>query len=135
MIEQTTALTNVAVQSVQTQGGYDQSITVVALTGASGIGASAGASGQTGAPTVTLATTAANAWVYAVGNDWDKAIARTPGAGQTMVHQWVDTPTGDTMWVQRLNGAVVAPGTTVTINDTAPTMDQWNLTAVEIRPN
>jgi len=127
-------LSNVTVQSVPLQANYDQSLTVVALTGASGVGASNGANAASGAPSVTLTTTAANAWVFGVGNDWDRAVARTLGTGQTMVHQWVDTGAGDTFWVQRLSNAVTAAGTVATINDTAPTADRWNLTAVEVIP-
>ncbi len=128
------ALTNVTVQSLPAQSGYDQSLTVLALTGASGVGASAGASAASGAPSVTLTTTGSKAWVFGVGNDWDGAVARTLGTGQTMVHQWVDTPVGDTFWVQQLSNAVAAAGTAVTISDTAPTTNRWNLTAVEVVP-
>src|SRR5207245_1203663 len=75
-------LTNVTVTS--TLGlitAYDQSLTVVAFKGASGVGASGTASAATGAPTVTLTTTKARSWVFGVGNDWDRAVARTVGAG------------------------------------------------------
>ncbi len=129
-----TVLSNVTVQSVQSKTTYDQSLTVVALTGASGVGASAGASARSGAPSVSLTTTKANAWVFGVGNDWDNAIGRTLGTAQTLVHQWVDTGVGDTFWAQRLLTGVAAAGTTVTLNDTAPTTDRWNLTAVEVWP-
>jgi uncharacterized repeat protein (TIGR01451 family) len=66
-----------------------------------------------------------------VGNDWDNAIARTPGAGQNLVHQDF-APVGDTYWVQRQTAATVSSGTPVTINDTAPTGDQYNLSIVEV---
>ena len=49
-----------------------------------------------------------------------------------MLNQVVDTGVGDTFWSQCQIGGVAAPGTVVTINDTAPTNDQWNFTAVEI---
>jgi hypothetical protein len=78
-------------------------------------------------------TTRNNSWVFAVGNDFDNAIARVPGAGQTIVHQYL-TPTGDTYWVQMLNGATPVAGTSVTLNDTAPTSDRFNLTLVEVLP-
>ncbi|MGZ4970969.1 MAG: hypothetical protein ACXV7H_15765, partial [Methylobacter sp.] len=100
--------------------------------GAAGVGASAGASARTGASSVSLVTTAANSLVYAAGNDWDTAIARSLGTGQTLVHQWVDTATGDTFWSQRMTDPVAAAGTTVTLNTTAPTTGRWNLTAVEL---
>jgi hypothetical protein len=130
----TSALSNVTVQSVQAQANYDQSLTVVALMGANGVGANSGASAASGAPSVALTTTVPNAWVFGVGNDWDNSVGRTLGADQTMVHQWVDTGVGDTFWVQRLNNAIAAAGTAVTINDTAPITDRWNLTAVEVVP-
>ena len=42
---------------------------------------------------------------------------------------------GDTFWVQRQTSpGTAAPGTPVTINDTAPTGDRWNLSTVEILP-
>jgi hypothetical protein len=106
----------------------------VALGGTNGsaaIGATASGSGPSGGPTATLVTTRANSIVIGVGNDWDNAIARTPGAGQTIVHQYLAT-VGDTFWVQRMTNPVAAAGTSVTINDTAPTGDQYNLTICEI---
>ena len=39
---------------------------------------------------------------------------------------------GDTFWVQRTTNPVGATGTVVTINDTAPTADRYNLTLCEI---
>jgi hypothetical protein len=127
-------LTNVTVQSVQSVSGFRQSLTVVAFRGASGVGTSVAANGATGAPSVTLVTTRSNALVYGVGNDWDRAVARTLGANQTMVHQVVDTAVGDTFWVQNRNGTLSAAGTSVQLNDTAPTTDRWNFVGVEIVP-
>jgi hypothetical protein len=69
--------------------------------------------------------------VIGVGNDWDNGIARTVGNGQTMVHQYL-AAVGDTFWVQRVTSPVAASGTVVTINDTAPTADRYNLTICEI---
>ena len=86
-----------------------------------------------GAPTATLVTTRNNSWVFGVGNDFDNAIARTMGAGQTLVHQYLP-PVGDTYWVQRTINPTPLAGTSVTINDTAPTADRSNLTICEIRP-
>jgi hypothetical protein len=93
-------LTSATVTSTQATPGYDQSLTVVAIRGASRIGATAGANGASGAPTVTVTTTAGRSWVFGVGNDWDQAIARTLGPGQTMLHQWVDSTHNNTFWVQ-----------------------------------
>ena len=125
-------LTNVSVTSTLSAGTYAQSLTVVAFRGASGIGATGTANAASGAPTVNLTTTRAGSWVFVVVNDWDRATARTVGAGQSMVHQWVDTSTGDTYWTQSRTAPTPASGTVVAISDTAPTADRWNLTSVEV---
>jgi hypothetical protein len=127
------ALTNVTVTSTQLVGGFRQVLSVVAVGNSSGAGASASNSAATGAPAVQLTTTRANSLVCAAGNDWDSAVARNFPATQTMLNQVVDTSVGDTFWVQCQIASVPASGTLVTINDTAPTNDQWNYTAVEIK--
>jgi hypothetical protein len=71
--------------------------------------------------------------VWAIGDDWDNGIARTPGPGQTLADQFL-SPSGDTFWVQRRPEPTPVAGTTVTINDTAPTTDRWNLALVEVPP-
>jgi len=128
-------LTNATVTATRATGSYAGSITVVALSGAdlTAAVASAGASAATGAPSVTVTTTRAGSWVWGVGNDWDRATARTVGSGQTKVDEYL-APVGDTLWVQRQNAAAPLPGTAVTLNDTAPTTDRWNLAAVEVLP-
>jgi hypothetical protein len=74
-------------------------------------------------PAVSLTTKGSGSWVVGVGNDYDNAIGRTPGSGQVV---------GDTYWVQRQTAATPASGTTVMINDTAPTTDRYNLTICEV---
>ena len=101
--------------------------------GSGAIGATKSASANPGAPTATLTTTRAGSWVFGVGNDWDNAIARTLGGNQTMVHQFLSS-VGDTYWVQRTTSPTPTSGTSVTINDTAPTGDRYNLSLVEVRP-
>jgi hypothetical protein len=127
-------LTGATVTATQGKAGYNQSLTVVAFAGASGVGASATANAKTGAPTVSLTSTVAGSLVYGAGNDYDRAVARTPGAGQAIVHQWLDTAIGDSYWVQNRTAAISAPMTTATISDSAPTNDSWNLAAVEVVP-
>jgi hypothetical protein len=106
-------------------------MTVIAFTNASGPGVVGQASAPSGAPDIFLPGVTAGNWVFATGNDWDRATARTPVAGQVLVHQRVDTGVGDTFWVQ----STIAPSTAnalVDIHDSAPTNDQWNYVAVEI---
>jgi hypothetical protein len=125
-------LTSATVTSTPLRGGYDQDLTVIAMEGTTGVGASANASGPSGAPSVKLTTSAPTSLVFAVGNDWDRAVSRTLPEGWVSLEQWVDSKTGDTFWSQYTNQPVPIAGTQVTVGDTAPTGDQWNLVAVEL---
>lgn len=70
-------------------------------------------------------TTRNGSWVVRVGNDFDCATART----------WQNlAATGDTYWAQRQTNPTPSSDTTVTINDTAPAGDHFNLSICEIRP-
>src|SRR5262249_11319761 len=117
------------------------SITVLSFTGvdttgtggSGAIGATKSASASTGAPTAGVTTTRNSSWVFGVWGDFDKATARTPGAGQSLVQQYL-TAAGDTYWVQKQNSTTPLSGTSVTINDTAPTTDRYNLSIVEVLP-
>jgi hypothetical protein len=101
--------------------------------GAAAIGATAGANANPGAPSATLTTTRDGSWTFGVGNDWDTATSRSPGLDQSLVHQYL-AKSGDTFWVQRQNATTPTAGTSVMINDTAPTTDRYNLAIVEILP-
>ena len=133
-------VTSATVTATLSQPGAT-SITMVSFVGADAtgtngsgaIGATGSANATSGGPTATLTTTRNSSWVFGVGNDYDNGTARTLGSGQTMVHQYLAT-VGDTYWVQRTTSATPVAGTAVTINDTAPTGDRWNLTIVEVLP-
>ena len=132
--------TNITVTATISQR-VASSMTIVSLenvdtTGANGagaIGTTVSASAGSGAPTASLVTTRNGSWVFGVGNDFDGATLRTLGSGQTMIHQ-ATSSSGDTYWFQRQNNRTPSSGTTVTINDTAPTQDSWNLTICEVLP-
>jgi hypothetical protein len=128
----TSVLPSVTVTSTQTHPGYDQSLTVIAMEGTDGVGASASASGASGAPTLNLTTTQPSSLVFAVGSDWDSATAPTLPAGWVRLRQWLDTKSGDTFWSQYTNVPVPSAGAQVTVGDTAPATDRWNLAAVEL---
>jgi Viral BACON domain len=136
----TTTLSNATVTANLSQSVVS-SLTVMSFTGvdtsgtngSGAIGATGTANAASGAPSASLTTTRNNSWVLGVGNDYDNAIARTVGANQTLVHQYL-SPTGDTYWVQRQNAVTPTSGTVVKINDTAPTGDQYNLSIVEVLP-
>jgi hypothetical protein len=127
-------LVNATVTATPKVSGYDQSLTVASFTGASGIGANAQAGKSGGVPSVTLNTTQAGSWVFGVGEDYSNATARTLGPNQSLVSQWIDAGPGETFWVQDQAAPSPVAGTAVTINDTAPKGDTWNLAAAEIPP-
>ena len=81
-------------------------------------------SGASGAPKLSLTTTAGTSLVFAVGNDWDNAVARTLPSGWTMLDQWINTG-GDTYWSQYTNNPTGYAGSVITVSDTAPTNDRW----------
>lgn len=126
------AVSNLVVTANRSSGSYVGSMVVTAFIGAdTGVnGATTAAAGRSGAPTATLTPSRAGSWVWAAGNDWDRAATRTVGANQTKVDE--DLPSqGDTFWVQR-QAAPSTGSAAVTINDTAPTNDRWNLALIEV---
>jgi hypothetical protein len=112
--------------------GYGLSLSVIAMEGGDGTGATASASGATGAPTVRLRTESSTSLVFAVGHDWDSATARQLPVGWVMLDQWLDGSAGDTYWSQYTNQPTGAARTLVTVTDRAPTHDDWDLAAVEL---
>lgn len=127
-----TQLSNVAVTSKLGTNGYNEFVSVVAYEDTNGTGASAVNAAKTGPPTVSLVTSGPGSLVFAVGHDWDNAVARTLGPNQTILDQYLDTSTGDTYWSQYTSAVLGNTMSSVTINDTAPTTDQWDLAAVEL---
>ena len=102
------------------------------VNGAGAIGAVKVAGASSGAPSATLVTSRNNSLIFGVGNDWNHAIPRTVGPNQALVHQFL-APVDDTYWVQRFVAPIPVSGTSVTLNDVAPTTDRWNLAVVEIK--
>jgi hypothetical protein len=114
------------------------SFTGVPSTGTNGsgaIGAVASGYAGSGAPAAKLVTTQNGSLVVGVGSDYINGISRTPLAGQSLIYQDLVTSTyKDTFWVQQLNAPVAVSGTTVTLGDSAPTSDLYNLSICEIVP-
>ncbi len=99
--------------------------------GSGAIGATESGDSSSGTPHATLITTHSNSLVVGVGTDTRSATARTVGSGQALVHQYLAS-VSDTYWVQRMSSATAASGSSVTISDTAPTSDPYNLSIAEI---
>jgi hypothetical protein len=126
----TTAAKSFAVTATANQRGRRIQLTVMTFAGSAGVGTIATASSVQGAPAVSLTPVASGSWIGAVGMDFDRAVARTVGPGQILDAQNLDAA-GDTYWVQHRNAASVA-GTKVSITDTAPTADRFELVAIEV---
>jgi hypothetical protein len=126
------ALKTVNVTATEADKGYEMVLEDVSYKNATGIGAHGIFESASGAPTGTITTTQGNSWVWAVGFDWAKAANRTVGSGQTLFSQTLYNSAQDTYWVQSTTNPTPAAGTGVTINDTAPTTDPYDLVLVEI---
>ena len=125
----TSQVTGITVTATLSES-VDSSMTILGFPAGS-IGTTGTGNADPGAPTASLTTTANGSLVVGVGDDWDNAMARTVDSGQTLVHQYL-APVQDTYWVQMLNSPVPLSGTTVSIDDTAPTTDRFNMSIVEI---
>jgi hypothetical protein len=133
-------LHNVSV-SATLSNGVTSSITVstfsgVATTGSYGagaIGATSSGYAPSGQPHAKLVTTHNNSLVIGVGSDTNHATARTLMPGQLLINQDLAS-SGDTYWVQRLSAPTAAAGTTVSLGDTGPTSDRFDMSICEILP-
>ena len=128
-------LTNVNVSATRVQSAYAGFIQVLPIQGADvthPIGAVAAAASLSGGPQVSLTPTRAGSLILASGNDWDYAVPRTVSPGQTLLDQFVASATQDTFWTQSMTAATA--GKPVTMSDSAPTVDRWNMAAVEVLP-
>ena len=98
--------------------------------GASGIGKRVAAGGASGAPTATLVTTGPRLARVRVGNDLDRAIGARRGcrsdARPAVARRAAPATRSGSRRAARRPGP---PGSSVTINDTAPVTDRWNLAA------
>jgi len=114
--------------------GYDQELYVIGIPHAAGVGATAVASRAGGVPGVRLSTTAAGSVVFGVGEDYTRAVEPTVGSDQSLLGDWVDTPPGETFWLQQGLAPATTAGTTVPVRVLTPSGDTWNLAAVEVVP-
>jgi len=125
-------LTAAQVSAALANPGYDESLTVIAMEGTDGVGASVAASAPSGAPSLALRTLSSTSLVFATGNDWDNATARALPTGWVFLNQWLDGGTGDTYWSQYTNQPTGRAGSLIHVRDLAPAGDQWNMVAVEL---
>ncbi len=120
------------VTSTLIQRGYNESLTVVAVEGADGVGAAAAAGGSSGQPSLELRTLSATSLLFAAGNDWDRASARALPTGWIMLNQWLNTSTEDTFWSQTTNQPTGPAHSQIRVTAGGPAGDHWNLAAAEL---
>ncbi|HEY5138668.1 MAG TPA: hypothetical protein VIJ25_05040, partial [Methylococcales bacterium] len=91
---------------------------------------------STGTPSQTLVTSAANSWVFGAIQSWTTFVSPTVGTAQTITFNgnvaFGGSTTNDSFWVQSKNATTSTSGTTVTINDTAPTGIVHHFSMVEV---
>jgi hypothetical protein len=127
-----TKITKQTITATASIKGYDEELTVVTFQNAPGIGAVGTNYSTSGAPKVTVTTTRPDSWVWATANDWGAAALRKVPIGQNAWIQVLDLTARKTFWTQSTSSATPSAGTAVTINDTAPTADPFNIVGVEI---
>jgi hypothetical protein len=126
-----TVLNAARVTSTLGKPGYDQELTVTAMEGIKGVGASSAAAGAGGPPRLVLRTANPTSLVFAVATG-SGAVARTWPAGWVGLGQWMDRAGQATFWGQYTNQPTGAAGTVVTVKATAPVDGPWNVAAVEL---
>jgi len=88
-------------------------------------------------PSQTLVTSAANSWVFGIVQNFTNGTGPTAGASQTNTIDGtssivLNASDGDAFWVQTTNSTTSSSGTTVTLNDTAPTTIAHHFSMVEV---
>ena len=125
-------LSRAAITTRLTRRGYAESLTVIAFRPVARAGAARASSAPKGRPSVTLTTTGTISKVFAVGDDSAGSTPRTPAPQQVLLQQ-VLSRRHATYWLQTTARMTGAPGVSVTILDTKPRNDPYNMAGVEIR--
>jgi hypothetical protein len=110
--------------------GYTVTVTILSFRHAVATGAIVKATATTGVPRATLKTTHNDAWVVGMADDWAHSIQPKAVSGQIVNSRVADST--DTYWVQAPSLLTTKAGTSVTIADSSPTRDPWNLILAEI---
>jgi hypothetical protein len=81
----------------------------------------------TAVPSQTIVTSASNSWVFGTISNWTNSTGPTVGSNQTTIIDGTDSlltnaSDGDAFWVQLQNAPTPTSGTTVTIDDSAPSI-------------
>jgi chitobiase/beta-hexosaminidase-like protein len=138
--QSTSALAGVTAQATMTSS-TDRMIYVVPFTGAdltgtdgsNAVGANNKFGGSSGAPSGSVTTTRDGSWIWGILEDWSTDVTPVLGSNQTQ-QKIFHGGAADSSWVQSQTATTTTSGTSVTINDTSPTADNWDLAVVEVMP-
>lgn len=115
-----------------------QSLTVMALNGAAGLGAAtegcystSGCTSNSPTPSVSVVPTQTGSMVIGVGYDYSDYIPKSVSHNEKLDQQALDPIERATTWVEHLASPSVA-GSPVTVDATASANDDWALVAFEI---
>ena len=89
---------------------------------------------NTGTVTHAVATTANNSWVMGIQFQWNSGTGPTAGTAQSTSFNSNSFVISPNYWAQRQNATTTTSGTSVTINDTAPTSVSFNQVVFEVLP-
>jgi Glycosyl hydrolases family 16 len=129
-------VTSAKLSATLAHGAYPGLVTVVSFIAASSqLGAVGGTGAAGGAPGVSVTATAGGSYLYGVAVDWSAAATPLPAGGQSPLSTFVDGAAAKSFWTQQQTAASAVPGASMTVADTAPTADTWNLAAVEVMPS
>jgi hypothetical protein len=121
-----------AITATAAKTGYDENMNIMTFKNASGIGASGIFYSSKGAPTGTITTTHTDGWVWASGMDFGGSAKRVAPSNQNIWEQTLDNTAKKAFWTQSTNNVTTNAGTSVTLNDTSPTGDPFDLVMVEV---
>jgi len=116
----------------------DCGLAIVVFTGAATTqnGATQSSSSSNADPSANLTTTANNSWVIGAVTNWSNTTLPTIPGGQTDVFNsltlaFQNSTTGTSGWAQAQTTTTASSGSSVTINDSAPTI-QYSMVIAEI---
>ena len=110
----------------------EQDLSVIAMEGVDGVGASSAASSVSSSPTVDLQTTKSTSLVFALG-DGGSPTGPTLPAGWVQMDKWTSGAGAGTSWVQFYNDPIGTARTTVTVKDGEAATSSWSMVAVELK--
>jgi hypothetical protein len=108
-----------------------QQLSVIAMEGVDGVGASTSATGTSGSPTVDLKTSKSTSLVFALAEAAGaEGVALPPG--WVRMDRWTGGPAAGASWTEFSNQPTGSAGAVVKVSSGSPTASPWSMVAVEL---